>query len=114
MRRQINPKLLVNHWSPQKNKRFSKRGKKPKITDPDNSFSNFIRQYVENSPLLLQAIAQDMGISMSSLGNYLYKGKNPNYFNLMLIVHHISKHTEKTPGEILEFLYSNWSSSYEK
>ena len=114
MRKQINPKLLVNSWSPEKNKPYSKKGKKPKITNPDNSFSRFIRQYVESSPLLLQAIALDMGISMSSLGNYLYKGKNPNYYNLMLIVHHIAKHTEKNPGEILEFLYTNWSSSYEK
>jgi len=114
MRKQINPKLLVTSWSPEKNKPYSKRGKKPKIQEPDNSFSKFIREYVEGSDLLLENIAKDMGISMSSLGNYLYKGKNPNYYNLMLIVHHISKHTDQAPGDILEFMYNNWSSSNEK
>lgn len=110
-RKQIRADLLVNSWSPEKNKPYAKRGIKPTITEEglNNCFSVFLRTYIEDSPKLLGTIAKEIGISMSSLSNYLYKGHNPSYQNLMLIIHHVSLNTNKDPADILAFLFENWS-----
>lgn len=116
MRKQIRQDLLVTSWDPSKNRKFSKRGIDPQIKEEAkyNCFSVFLRTYIEDSPLLIGTIAQEMDISMSSLSNYLYKGHNPNYDNLMGIIKHIANDTGKNPGELLLFLYENWKIHNEK
>lgn len=115
-RRQIDKKVLVTKWDAKKNAPFTKRGIKPTLTQEgkSNCFSIFLRAYCEDSPLLLGEITKSMNISNSSMANYLYKGHNPSYGNLMRIVQHICKHTKRKPSDILAFLYENWELHNEK
>jgi predicted transcriptional regulator len=115
-RKQIDKRVLVTQWDDKKNKPFTKRGIKPTLTKEgkSNCFSIFLRAYCEDSPMLLGEITTEMNISNSSMANYLYRGFNPSYANLMQIVHIICKHTKRKPIDVLAFLYENWELNNEK
>ena len=110
MRRSFNQSLLVTSWSPDKNQRYNKTGKKPHLLlESDVSFNSWLRAYCENSPQYMKDIAKDMEISMSSLGNYLYKGKLPSYSHFKLIDRHVAKHTNKRPDKVFKEVFEVWN-----
>lgn len=109
MRRSFNQSLLVTSWSPEKNQRYNKTGKKPQLLlECDVSFNSWLRAYCEDSPLYMKDIAKDMQISMSSLGNYLYKGKLPSYSHFMLIVRHVAHNTKQRPDKVFKEIFEVW------
>jgi hypothetical protein len=111
MRRNFDSSLLVTSWSPAQNQSYKKTGRKPKtLTEVDVSFNRWLRNYCDESPLYMKDIASDMGISMSSLGNYLYKGKLPSYPHFMSIVRHVAQHTKTRPETVYKELFHLWNS----
>lgn len=114
MRRPFNPNLLVTSWSPEKNKQYNKTGQKPTYKNEIVSFNKWLQKYCEESDLYMRDIAQEIGISMSSLGNYLYKGKLPSFRHFMLIIDHVSEAKEQNPAEVFYSLFLSWKEEKEK
>ena len=114
MRRQIKKTLLVSSWSPEKNKEYSKKGRKPELElGHDNAFAKFLSRYVVSSNKLRSGLCRELGISANTLSNYLYKGRLPGFYNLMSIVHRICKNTGERPEQILTDLYLEWKDKHE-
>ena len=113
MRRSIDPRLLVTSWNPEKNKQYSKTGKKPTYKN-NMSFNTWLQNYCEESSLYMRDIAKSMGISISSLGNYLYKGKLPSFNHFMLIVDHVSTARHQDAKIVFNEIFDSWKEETSK